>query len=76
MNPMDMMHFAGALNTFRNEHPKFAQFAKKMVSDGISEGSVIEVTIKKPDGTAVTGNMKVKASDIELFESLKRMKGE
>ena len=75
MNPMDMMHVAGALNTFKQEHPKFAQFVKNMTEPGtVTEGTVIEITLKQPDGTAVTGNMRVKPSDIELFQSLKNLR--
>ena len=36
----------------------------------IEEGSIIELTVTKPDGSKVTGNMRVQASDIELFSQL------
>ncbi len=75
MNPMDMMRVAGALNEFKQEHPKFAQFLKNMTEPGtVTEGTIIEITLKQPDGTAVTGNMRVNLSDIELFKSLKDLR--
>lgn len=74
MNPMDMMHFMGAINTFKENHPKFAMFLKNMVGAGINEDTIIEITVTRPGEAPVTGNMKVKQSDLELLESLKNMK--
>ena len=74
MNPKDMMHMLGAINSFKSEHPKFASFLKNIVSGGVTEGTVIEIKITKPDGQSVAGNMMVKPSDIELFEDLKHLK--
>jgi hypothetical protein len=41
----------------------------------VEEGSVIEITVTRPDGTPVTANMKVQQSDIELIRQLKEMAG-
>ncbi len=75
MNPMDMMHVVTALNTFKETHPGFSNYLRDMAAGGIPEGSVIEITITKPGTEPVTGNMKVKQSDLELFETLKGMSG-
>ncbi len=74
MNPQSMMQFLGAIGTFKNNHPKFAQFLEVMMREGIPEDSVIEVTVTKPGLEPVTANMKVLASDIELLQGLKKLK--
>lgn len=44
------------------------------MSGGITEGTIIEVTVTKPGEAPVTANMKVQASDIELVNELKNLK--
>lgn len=70
MNPMAFMKIKNSLNQFTQTHPKFAAFIQTMVSQGIEEGSIIEITVTKPDGTVTTGNMRVQPSDIELIREL------
>ena len=60
-----------AFNTFRSNHPKFVTFAQMMLKRGIDEGTVIEITVTRPQEEPVTSNMKVTQSDLELFASLK-----
>lgn len=75
VNPGTIMKLMSAKNQFVNTHPKFASFFKTVVQKGIQEGSVIEITVTGPDGTPVTGNMRVQASDLQLFEELKNLAG-
>ena len=71
MNPGAIMGFMKAKKTFENTHPRFAAMFRQIISGKmIEEGSIIEVTVTKPDGSKVTGNMRVQASDIELFSQL------
>lgn len=74
MNPAGMMKFMGAINTFKQNHPKFATFLGLVVKGGIPEGSIIEITVTRPGEEPITANMKVLQSDLELLESLKDMK--
>jgi hypothetical protein len=62
-------------NQFVQTHPKFAAFFQKVLVQGIEEGSVIEITVTKPDGTAATGNMRVQLSDLEMLRELKNLRG-
>lgn len=75
MNPLAMMKFMKLKSTFDKNHPRFSSFLGNVVSGGIQEGSVIEITITKPDGALLTTNMKVMASDIELVNELKNIAG-
>lgn len=61
----------GAWNKFTRNHPKFPQFLSAAQNKGIKENTVIDIKITDPDGTELFTNIKVTASDIELFEELK-----
>lgn len=74
MNPQNMMQMLSAFNTFKNNHPKVVSFVSHFINGGIPEGTIIEMTVTRPGEESVTTNMKVTASDISLFESLKGMK--
>lgn len=71
VNPMAMMKLMNAKNQFEQNHPKFVAFFQTILAQGIEEGSVIEITVTKPDGTPVTANMRVQKSDLEMVEQLK-----
>lgn len=74
MNPMALMKMKPLLQGFASRHPKFLQFFNVMMQQGISADSVVEITIKTPEGRVYTSNMKVSPEDIELFHSLQKMK--
>lgn len=73
VNPASLMKLMGAKNKFESAHPKFAAFFSAVFRQGIQEGTVIEITVTKPDGTALTGNMRVQQSDLEIVEELKNL---
>ena len=73
MNPAVLMKIMGLKSRFEQEHPKFAAFLTDLVKTGVNEGTVIEITMTKPDGTVIATNMKVKPSDIELVNELKNL---
>lgn len=71
IKPGAIMGFMKARETFKKTHPKFAAMFEQIISGRmLEEGSIIEVTVTRPDGTKLTGNMKVQASDMELFSQL------
>jgi hypothetical protein len=71
VNPASIMKLMGLKNKFTQVHPKFAAFFQTVISQGIEEGTVIEITVTKPDGAPVTGNMRVQQSDLELIQELR-----
>lgn len=75
MNPMDMMKFAGMWAGFRERHPKIPLFFRKASETGaFGTGTVLELTIRKPDGTSMTANMKILPEDVELLEQIAGMR--
>ncbi len=73
MNPQGMFQIMSALNTFRQNHSKFAQFFIKYIKPGLPEGSIIEITVTRPGEEPMTTNMKVQQSDLELVQALKEI---
>lgn len=73
MNPGMIFKIKGAWDKFTANHPKFQPFL--MAAQGqIQEGTIIEVTIMNPQGDRINTNLKLTASDMELFESMKDMR--
>lgn len=70
MNPASMMKLMNAKNKFTENHPKFVAFLSKMFSMGVTEGTVIEITVTKPGEEPITTNMKVLQSDLDLMKEL------
>ena len=69
-----MMKIRTAWAKFTQNHPKFPMFLSDMQRNGIHEGTIIDIKITDVSGRVVETNLRVTASDIELFESLKDIK--
>ena len=64
MNPMALMKLMSAKNKFNANHPKVGAFFKAAFGSGLQEGTILELTVTKPDGEKMTTNLKVKPSFI------------
>ena len=73
MNPSAIMKMMNAKNKFTENHPKFVAFLNAVFSNGITEGTVIEITVTKPGQEPITTNMKVKQSDSDLMQELQEL---
>ena len=73
MNPASMMKIMNLKSEFNRQHPKFAAFLKAVMAKGIQEGSVIEITVKNPEGEDMTANIKVQSGDLELLQEIKEL---
>ena len=73
MNPADMMKIMNAKNRFEANHPKFFAFFKAVFSKPMVEGTVIEISVKRPGEEAITTNLKVLQSDLELLQELQNV---
>ena len=71
MDASQMFKVMGAINNFKVNHPKFVSFLTDMFKGGIQADTIIEITVTKPGEEPVTSNIKVRQSDLDLFESLK-----
>ena len=60
-----------AWDTFGRNHPKFQAFLEAFNSHEISEGTVIEVSVKYPDGNTMKSNLMVSRDDLDLLGMLR-----
>lgn len=73
MNPQGLMQMMGAWNVFNSNHPKFISFIEAVKRKGIEEDTIIAITVTDKNGETIETNIKVKQSDIELFNTLKNV---
>lgn len=73
MDIMKLMKIKGAWEKFQSNHPKFTPFINAVSQNGITEGTIMELTVTTPDGKTLSTNIKVQASDLELMEQIKAM---
>ncbi len=73
MNPAMLMKVMSAKNKFTANHPKFVAFLNAILKNGLEEGTVIEITVQKPGQEAVTSNLKILQSDLDLMQGLKEL---
>ncbi len=73
MNPMNIFQMKGIWDKFQSNHPRFPQFLQAVTSNGIHEDTIIDITVTEPDGEKIQSNLKISASDMQLFEELKQL---
>ena len=69
MNLGNLMQLKNSRATFTQNHPKFPKFLQA-ASTAVKEDTLIEIKITTAEGKVIETNLKVKASDIELFKNL------
>ena len=69
MNLGNLIQLKNSWATFTRNHPKFPKFLQA-ASTAVKEDTLIEIKITTAEGKVIETNLKVKASDIELFKNL------
>ena len=70
INPMKLMKLKDRLSLFKTEHQKALPFLRRLRDSGLEEGTVLELSAMKPDGTKITGNIRMTANDVETIRML------
>ncbi len=73
LNPAKLFKIKGAWDRFVQNHPKFPMFLQAINRGAIREGSIVEIKVTTPEGKEISSNVKVSASDIELFQEISEM---
>lgn len=61
-----------AWNTFKQNHPQFPKFLKHITNKGLTEGTIITISVQYPDDPQkVNASIKLKPSDVEQFNAVK-----
>lgn len=71
MNPFTLLKYKSKLE---DNHPKAAEFVKRVIMPGLPEGTVVEVSITKPGEDTKTSNIRVTKDDIDIFNELRKSK--
>lgn len=71
INPAKIFQMKALWDRFTANHPKFPQFLRAAAQSSIGEGTIIEMTITKPDGDTIASNLKLTKEDMELFGELR-----
>ena len=71
MNIGAVMKIKGAWEQFTRNHPKFPAFLQAAKGYGITEGTVIAITIQGPGREPLSCNVKITGSDLQLVNTLK-----
>ena len=74
LNPLQLMKLFGMNKTFQKNHPKVSAFFRTHFAGGLTEGTVLEISVTKPGEETVSTNMRIRKEDLELLEELKKMK--
>ena len=73
LNLQAITKLRGAWHTFRDNHPNIVPFLRDVLNRGIREDMQLEVIVHYPDGTAIKSGIRLKQSDVALFESLQEL---
>ena len=73
VNPAMIFKIKSMWDEFTNNHPKLPRFFQAVASQSLEEGTIIELTIQRPNGDSLTSNVKLTASDLALIDQLKEL---
>ena len=74
LNPLQLMKLFSMNQKFQKNHPKVSAFFRTHFAGGLTEGTVLEISVTKPGEETVSTNMRIRKEDLELLEELKKMK--
>lgn len=80
INPAKLMKLKSHWTTFTQNHPRFPLFinaiavSNKNGTPVLTEGTIIDINITTPEGKTMGTNVKLTASDLEMFRDLMDMK--
>lgn len=74
INPVTVMKVVNERKAFLDNHPEFFRFLlEQFGSEGVSEGTVIEMKVTRPGQQEVKAEAELVGSDMKLFSGLKEM---
>ena len=72
MNPAEFLRLKSDLKTFETDHPKFPAFVRYCADRGLREGTVVEIQLRQPDGTATKANLRLNEHDVQTLKRLRK----
>ncbi len=74
INPLKLLKLKEYKEGFETRHPRVVAFIERqLISGELPAGTILEVSITRPDQDKVTTNMKVAPEDVEVIRELKNL---
>lgn len=73
INPAKLFKLKSVWDTFVQNHPKFPKFLEAVHQNGLEEGAIFEINVTTKAGKTISSNLKLKESDIQLFQELSEL---
>ena len=73
MNPAELLRLKSDLNRFEKDHPKFPPFARYAADQCLHTGTVVEIVLHQPDGTATKASLRLNEHDVTTFKRLRQV---
>ena len=70
IDPIKLMKLKSSISSFQSRHSKFVNFIHAVSSNGVKEGTIIEINVITPEGKKYVSNMKVAPEDVEFLSNL------
>lgn len=70
---MTVMKMLNERKRFISNHPHFFNFFVNSFGKGVNEDTEIELSIKRPGEEKTSSRIKIKKSDLKLFEELQEL---
>ena len=71
MNPAELFRLKSDLNKFEKDHPKFPPYARYAADECLHVGTVVEIVLRQPDGTATKASLRLNEHDVMTFKRLR-----
>ena len=72
-NPNLLIQMKSMWDRFERNHPKLPRFFQVVGRECIEAGTVIEISVTKPNGENITSNFKLNEEDMELLAALREL---
>ncbi len=71
INPTIIFQMKSMWERFERNHPKFPRFLSVVGRECLQAGTVLEISVTKPDGENITSNIRLTEDDMELFAAIR-----
>jgi hypothetical protein len=75
INPNMIFQIKNLWDRFERNHPKFPKFVQAVGRECIESGTVIEISVTRPNGENLTSNLRLNEEDLELIRAIRDMAG-
>lgn len=72
-HPNMILQIKNMWDRFQMNHPKFPRFLQVVGVECMQEGTIIEISVTKPDGENITSNLRLNETDMEMIAALREL---